>query len=238
MAREKNRKVKKTMKPEEKKKLRLKVLKIGILAALLFLINAYIILGYLYKKGDFTISLDSQNEEKPNLIIYESPLDKTQKNYLRCDDVRFISDISVNWLPQDINNEADGSHNGNEYIAYTFYTENIGEKKVNYWTSVEIDWQEKEVDEALRFLLYKNGEKVLYAKRASNGQPEPGTVPFKSENLIMQDHRIGIEPGEIDKYTFVVFLEGSDPQCIDNILEGEISMFMKITEEYIQDEVK
>ena len=39
-------------------------------------------------------------------------------------------------------------------------------------------------------------------------------------------------PGDIDKFTIVIWLEGDDPDCIDNILGGEIKMHMEIREEY------
>lgn len=218
-----------------KKRLRKKVLKISILIVLLFLINIYIILGILFKDGGFTISLDYEEGKDPNLIIYESPEDKTQKTFLRCDDLDyFLSDVSIDWLPENIHNEGDGSHHGLHYIAYTFYCENNGKEPINYWTTAKIDYQEKGVDEAVRFVVYLNDEpRKVYAKRATNGNPEPGTIPFKDEETMMLEQRKNLMPGDIDKYTIVVLLEGNDPQCINNIIGGQIEMHMRITEEHI-----
>ncbi len=230
-------KPKKTKKEVEQKKLkRTKLFKIVLLGIVLFLINLYIVLGIIYKRSDFTISLDYEKGQEASLIIYESPEDKTQKTYLKCEDIDFLSDVSIDWIPEDINDEADGSHHGHHFMAYTFYAENIGEEPVNYWMTAKIDEHIKEVDEALRFMVYKNGERNVYAKWAKSGNPEPGTIPFIDEETIMLEKRQAIMPGEIDKYTIVIFLEGDDPQCVNSILGGEISMHMTITEEHITDE--
>ena len=157
-------KVEKTVKKELKTKVKRKALKVGVLAVLLFLINIYIILGLLYKAGGFTITLDGQDGKKANLIIYESPTDKSEKAYLKCGDIDFISDISIDWLPSNINDEADGTHHGRDYIAYTFYAENIGDETVNYWVTAQIDDMEYDIDDAIRFVLYKNGERTVYQR--------------------------------------------------------------------------
>lgn len=230
---EKGSKLKRTLKVIIKKKVKYKALKVATLAVLLFLINMYIVLGVLYKEGGFTVTLDGQEGKDPSLIVYESLSDKTEKTYLKCGDIDFISDISIDWIPANVDEEGEGSHHGHHYMAYTFYAENKGKDIINYWTTVTIDEQELEVDEALRFMLYKNGERVVYAKRATNGNPEPGTVPFKDDTTIFLEKNADFKPGDIDKYTIVVFLEGSDPQCTDDIVGGNISMHMTLTEEHV-----
>lgn len=230
-------KVKKTLKNIVKDNTKYKAIKVAVLAISLFLINAYVILNILHREGGFTITLDGQEGKKNNLIIYESPDDKTEKSYLKCGDIDFISHSSIDWIPKDIDDEADGSHHsGLGYIAYTFYAENVGEETINYWITTEIDEMELDVDEALRFVLYRNGERTVYAKQAKNGNPEPGTEPFKDEDTIMLENVSEFKPGDVDKYTFVVFMEGDDPQCVDNLLEGFISMHMTLTEEQISNQ--
>ena len=229
----KENKIKKTIKNIVKGKVKYKALKVATLAVLLFLINMYIVLGLLYKEGGFTVTLDGQEGKEPNLIIYESPDDKTEKAYLKCGDIDFISDISVDWIPSNINDEADGTHHGRDYIAYTFYAENVGKETINYWITTQIDEIEQDVDDALRFVLYKNGVQTVYAKPTTNGNPEPRTVPFKDEKTVLLEKNAEFKPGDIDKYTIVVFMEGNDPQCTDDLVGGKIEMHMTLTEEHI-----
>lgn len=220
-----------------KKKTRLTLLKIILLIILLFLVNIYIILGLIYRGENFTITLDSEYGKESGLIIYENPNNKRHKSYLRSKDIDYFTDISVNWLPKNIDSEANGSHNGENYIAYTFYAENEGEDTINYWTTIEIDDVIKNVDDAIRVMLIKNGERVIYAKESAvTGAAEPGTVPFDSDKVVMLEQNKQFKYGDVDKYTVVIWVEGDDRECLDHLIGGEIKMHMRLTEEHIQQE--
>lgn len=228
--------IKQSAKESVKKSTRLRTLKIILLITSLFLINLYIILGIMYKGQSFTVSLDSEQGLQSNLTIYEKLEEKTERTYLKCEDIDFFTDISVDWIPDDINDRAEGSHCGNNYIAYTFYAENQGQETINYWAAIEIEDVIKNVDDAIRVMVYRNGERVVYAKPASNGGTERGTTPFKDESTVMLEQIQNFKVGDIDKYTIVIFIEGDDPQCTDAIIGGEIGMYMRLTEEHIPQE--
>ena len=42
-----------------------------------------------------------------------------------------------------------------------------------------------------------------------------------------------MKPGTKDRYTIVIWIEGDDPECKNDLLGGEIKMHMDITEEHI-----
>ena len=46
------------------------------------------------------------------------------------------------------------------------------------------------------------------------------------------EHRENFAPGDIDKYTIVMWVEGSDLECTDNILGGEIKVHMEFNSEF------
>ena len=48
--------------------------------------------------------------------------------------------------------------------------------------------------------------------------------------------REGFKPGDIDKFTIVIFIEGDDPDCLDPLIGGEMKMHMDIKEEHIKQE--
>jgi len=226
---------------EKKKRARRKVLKVLLAVLVLFLINIYIILAIFYRGENFTITLDSERGREAALIIYERQGHSEEwRNFLVTDDIRFFTDISIDWLPKDIDNEGDGSHNGEHYIAYTFYAENRGQDTINYWTAIKIDDVIKNVDEAIRVMVFKNGNKVVYAKNnRQTGRPEPDTVPFHDEDTIMLEQTKDFKVGDIDKYTVVIWVEGDDPECKNDLIGGEIKMHMTLTEEHIlQDDEK
>ena len=220
---------------QSRKKARRIVFKILLIVTILFLVNVYIILSIMYKGENFTVTLDAEKGREASLIIYERAGHSEEwRNFLVSKDIEFFTDISGDWIPRDIDNLGDGSHNGRNYIAYTFYAENRGQDTINYWTAIEIDDVIKNVDEAIRIAVFKNGNKVTYAKNnMKTGQPEPNTVPFYDEDTAMLEVRENFKVGDIDKYTIVIWVEGDDPECKNNLIGGEIKMHMTLTEEHI-----
>jgi len=224
-------------KKERRKRARQKVFKVLLAVTILFLVNVYIILAIFYRGENFTVTLDSEYGRERGLVIYEELANKYERTFLRSDDIEFFTDISVNWLPSDIDNEGEGSHNGRNYIAYTFYAENMGQDTINYWTTIEIDDVIKNVDEAIRVMVFKNGNKVIYAKNnRTTEKPEPNTTPFHDEDTVMLEVTENFKVGDIDKYTVVIWVEGDDPECKNNLIGGEIKMHMTLTEEHILQE--
>ena len=224
-------------KKQSRKKARKIIFKILLAVTILFLVNVYIILSIMYKGENFTVTLDSEYGRESGLVIYEELENKYLRTFLRSEDIEFFTDISVNWLPKGIENEGEGSHNGRNYIAYTFYAENMGQDTINYWASIEIDDVIKNVDDAIRVMVFKNGNKVIYAKNNRvTGQPEPDTIPFHDEDTVMLEQTENFKVGDIDKYTVVIWVEGDDPECKNDLIGGEIKMHMNLVEEHILQE--
>lgn len=213
---------------------RIKYVKASLLIILLFLIVIYFLLRIAYEAGDFTISLDENFALKSGLVMYEKLEEKDDKRMLKATRADFIDNISVKWLPEDIDSQGEGSHNGDNYLAYTFYLENKGSDVINYWYEIKIDDVIKNVDRAIRIMVIRNGEKTIYAKANENtGEAEEGTQTFYSSSEVCVEGRQDFNPGDIDKFTIVIFIEGDDPDCVDSLIGGEMKMHMDITEEHI-----
>lgn len=212
-----------------------KYLRIVMLSCFLLLVVMFLILSIIYNGGKFTVTLDPNFALKTGIVIYESKEYKEKKGKLFAEDIDFMDNISINWLPKDIDNEKDGSHNGQNYIAYTFYVENEGNEIQNYWYSLSIDDVIKNVDEAVRIMVFRNGEKTVYAKKNSyTNKPEEGTTEFYSDEYAVLEGRKDFKPKDVDKITIVIWLEGDDPDCVDALIGGEIKMHMDIREEHIE----
>lgn len=214
---------------------RIKSVKLTLLIITLFLIIIYFILRIVYEAGDFTVSLDPNFARKSGLIMYEHMDEKEDKRILKATKVEFMDNISYKWLPEGIDGDQEGSHNGDNYLAYTFYLENKGSEVVNYWYEIDIDDVIKNVDKAIRVRVYLNGEETTYARaNETTGDAEEGTKKFYSATEVLVEPRKKFKPGDIDKFTIVVYLEGDDPDCIDALIGGEIKMHMDIVEEHIK----
>ena len=225
-------------------KRRKKIKKIALIIFCLlfaFLTVTFIILSIIYNGGKFTISLDSNDDLTTSLALFDSMEYKEVKRKLYADEIDFMDNISVKWLPEDIDgDDKEGSHNGDNYIAYTFYLGNTGVQTINYWYEVVIDDVIKNVDEAVRIMIIRNGERTIYAKKnADTKKEEDGTKAFYDNEISSQEHIAVLEevknfkPLDIDRFTIVVWLEGDDPDCVNAIIGGEIKMHMNIREEHL-----
>ena len=208
--------------------------KIALLIILLLLLLFYIISGIIYNNGNFSITLDRNLYFDRGLIIYDDPEYKVFRTELYAKSLEYFDNISYKWLPKDLHESEGGSHNGNNYMAYTFYIENQGDLTTDYWSEIVIDDVIKNVDEAVRIRVYLNDEEVTYAKAAYDGSPEPNTIPFVSDTLIAFEHVENFKPGDCNKYTIVMWLEGSDLECTDNLLGGEIKIHMNFVSEIVE----
>ncbi|MBQ2835277.1 MAG: hypothetical protein IJE68_00340 [Clostridia bacterium] len=213
---------------------KLKVVKMSILIMLMSLIIMYFLLRIVFESGYFTISLDPAFAQESGLVMYEKISEKYERKILKATRVDFMDNISVKWLPENIHEMGEGSHNGKNYLAYTFYLENMGSDTINYWYQIIVDDVIKNVDKAIRIMIYRNGERTIYARpNEATGNAENGTEKFYSDLEPVLESRKGFEPGQIDKFTVVIYLEGDDPDCIDALIGGEMKMHMDITEEHI-----
>lgn len=223
----------KSEKNKQKKKI-IKISKFILLIILLLLLVSYCYVSIIYNGGTFTIRLDKNLYLKNGIIIYDDPEYKVFRTDLYADPIDFLDNISYKWLPDDIGLK-DGSNNGENYIEYTFYIENMGETLTHYYSEIVIDNVIKDVDEAIRIRVYKNGKHITYAKKAKFKELEKNTVEFKEDNLVFLSKEEKFSPGDINKYTIVIWLEGSDPECTNNILGGEIKLHMAFNSEIVKE---
>lgn len=213
-----------------------KRLKLSVLLLLMILFVIYIVLEFRINNGSFYVSIRDNEQLESGMAIYESQKDPTPKRRLKAENLQFMDNISIDWIPKNIDEEAEGSHNGDNYIAYTFYVENQSNTVFNYWYEMYSDDVVRDVDEAIRVMIIVNDERKIYAKvNHLDGKPEKDTEGFLQEKdgTVIREVRKNLAPGEFDKVTVVIWIEGDDPDCIDALIGGQIKMHMKVTEEHV-----
>ena len=205
---------------------RMKILA-AALAALVVLTGLFYIISVLYNQsGSFTIKVSKVDMTKYGLSLSESP-DMTYKtSQLNMNIDEAITNIDGATIPEDIDDFTGGVHNGLHYIAYTFYLENAGEIECSVEYTVDMSGITNGLDDAMRLKLYVDGEATVYAKAAVDGNPEPGTTPFVSPNIMMRGRLSLIQPTEVHKFTVVLWIEGNDPECIDWLIDGQMKIDM------------
>lgn len=211
---------------------------VRIISILLIVLTAIVAIAYavsyFYDKfGSFTVMVNKYDMINQGLTLSETPEYDKSNATLNADILYDMTNISGDDLPENID-KINGVHNGSGYIAYTFYLINSGHDTVSYQGVMTMENITKNVDEAVRVAVYRNGEKTVYGKTKSDGSgmERDCDKEFESSSVIMSTKTDKFEPGARDKYTVVIWLEGNDPDCLDNIIGGtmKISMNFEIYE--------
>lgn len=217
-----------------KRKVLVRVLKISFIFLLLVLSVIYFMLYVVNSKGFFTVTLDGAEGNTKNIFLSEDGNVDGLTIKLTARSLDYMDNISGNWIKTDVDTEANGSHNGTNYFAYTFYVINYGNETVNYHYQINVLDSIKGADEAIRVKVFLNGEDKTYAKpNRTTGLPEEGTIPFFGDAIPVLEERTNFAPQDKDRFTIVIWLEGDDPECINDILGGEVKLDMQITEEHL-----
>jgi len=218
-----------------KRELIKRIVKISLILLLIIISIIYLVLYIVYENGRFTVSLDKNLSNRKNVFLSESGKLSGKARELSAETIEYMDNISIKWLPDNLDTEKTGAHNGDNYIAYTFYVINTGKETVHYWYEMDIDDSIRSVDEAIRIMIIENGKKTVYAKKSrETGKAEEGTKKFVSKSIAVLEQRKNFKPNKKDRFTIVVWIEGDDPECKNDLLGGEIKMHMDITEEHVE----
>lgn len=219
----------------------------GLLAASLFLVYGYSALNH--RKEDFTIAVSGD--------LQRIGFDLSETEDFANPQVRLTSQVliesnamSVAALPTDLDQQ-NGSHNGDNYMAYTFWIRNHGETTVNYDWHLVLNEVSNQVDDALWIMIYDEGKQTIYAKAPAgasaeklsgygeyplydqaadpqtqyytNGRGEKGiaTTPYVADREVAAGTVTEFQPEEKHKYTVVMWMEGDDPECTNDTLGGK-----------------
>jgi len=155
-----------------------------------------------------------------------------------------FNNISYTWLPSDIN-DIDGPHSGESYMAFTFYLKNESKSPIVYTRNLQILNCENELDECLRVMIIRNDTEYFYyakGKKDTDNEHEDvyylddhipassymkiDATPFESTESVFNELQTEVGVGQIDKYTVVIWIEGSDPECNDDKLSGLVKFKM------------
>ncbi len=205
--------------------LRLSTLQKALIVLVLLFCTLFAFAFMQQSMGNFTINLNRLELFRYGVAIADEPDFKDATARLQAEVVSNGTNIAAEDLPDNLDN-IDGSHNGKNYVAYTFYIRNAGKTDLNYSCKVKIASASKGVEKAARVKVWKNGEATVYAAAASNGGAEQGCVSFESDSTVCTYEEENFLVGNVDKYTVVIWLDGDDPECTDDIVGGAVEFAM------------
>ncbi|MFA5526579.1 MAG: hypothetical protein WC992_07135, partial [Acholeplasmataceae bacterium] len=124
-----------------------------------------------------------------------------------------------------------------DYVAYTFYLTNNGFQPADIIYHIRITDSYKEMNDAIRVLVIEDEEKTIFQKPdnyegsvpIAYTQPLQNSQHFLSETIVMRKTLTDFKPGEIRKFSVIVWIEGTDPDTTDDILGGMIKLQMNFS---------
>lgn len=249
----------------------------GVLIIVAILAVMYIMAAFYTESGEFVINI---NKTLANDGFYISNTTDFSERLisLRGKAVVNADNISIFDISEDVM-EVNGEHNGENYVAHTFYVTNQTGQTIDYRYTLNIRAEYKNADEAMWVMVSKNDQQQIFAMIGEDGEPEAQyslydfpfqsyselgekqyqsatpeeagveegelldlstferldkvnklqTTPFASEKVVTTGLREGIKNGEYDKYTVVIWYEGEDPECTDDIIGGWVELYMDFT---------
>jgi hypothetical protein len=209
--------------------LQLDRLQLALMALVLVVAGLFIAAFLQEKMGNFTINLNRLELFRKGIAIDASGDFNSPTARLTASTVQDATNITLTDLPDDVDADSNsGDHNGANYMAYTYYIRNAGKEDVGYQARITLDSCSKGAEDAVRVVVWHNGERTVYAEPAANGEAEEGCVNFESHDIVCTYTEENFLVGNVDKYTIVIFMEGEDPECVDAIVGGSVEFSMSI----------
>lgn len=182
--------------------------------------------------GTFVIHL-KEDAYRAGIILSEQEDFKEAYPRLLVNPLTNAYPVDYNDIKKDeiINTDGDyyDSH-GLTYIAYTFYLRNEGETTVDLSFDIDITEVTKNIDSAMRVMIIEDG---VYEKIYLKDDESPKSIYDKTPDELCEYFNgysvcsQGIEnlrPGQVKKYSLVVWLEGWDAECTEAVVGGKLKM--------------
>jgi len=187
--------------------------------------------------GDLVVSIEAQTVRALSLSETGEfgTLDAT--SLLAAEGIKDIRDSTYYYIPDNIaeGNGLKSDKNENFYFAYSFYLKNVSTVSVGYSVILKLDENTKGVDQAIRIMIIiDDDEPLIFARPKADGTPEElvsdgnaikksyTTIPFVGNEAEIITQPV-TEVDSIQKYTVVMWLEGWDADCRDDIVGGNLS---------------
>ena len=203
---------------------RMRLLLLGLVA----LVCVLFVMAFVQEKmSNFTVNLDRLEMFRRGISIAEDGDFTKPTARLTANSLKDATNTTISDLPDNLDS-LDGNHNGENYVAYTYYLRNAGKIDVGYKADLTMDACSKGAEEAVRIAVWKNGERTVYAMPSKDGSPEEGCVNFLSKDVVCEFTEEDFLVGNVDKFTIAIWMEGEDPECVDSIIGGAVQFSMSI----------
>ena len=229
-----------------------KIYRVGfLLSAVIFLFLAFLTF-YGQNSGNVVMTVD-ENAYKRGLALCENEKFDTMNQWLTAAPVEDVRDITYYTIEDDLDkilntNGAflDYVDDLSKYLAFTFYLTNTGTEACDFIYDIKITDEIRGVSKAIRILLIVDGEtKDKYESFTMYMAPDkeehfypsymPEATEFLDDKTVCETIVRNLVPGKPKKFSIIMWLEGEDPECIQELFGGKIKLSMTFSIDSQQD---
>lgn len=208
--------------------------------------------------GSFTINLTADMLDF-GFVLSETEDFEEPSSRLFSLELEQVNNITVADIDSQVYTGEGAEMNGLNYIGYSFYIRNDGDEASSYIYSLEMPSETLGVGEVVWVMMFEDGKQIIYARESADGDPEELygyrvppfydqayypqsqyyeedgrygliTTPFDSDDMVEEGFVDMVEPGEVKKYTVVIWIEGNDPECTNDIFGGYAKLSMNFSQ--------
>lgn len=220
-------------------RIRNRIITLGVIITGMLSIAFAIITFYGQNAGNMVMQVDSIAQNR-GITLSTEPNFRTPSPRLMTEPISEARDMTYSWLKLEEVEAAYGNYTDidYDYVAYTFYLMNQGTESLDISYHIRITDVYNDLDTAIRILVIEDGERTVYQKADTpdafgNLPVYPETVPdsvnFLSDTIVMRKLFTNFKPDQIKKFSVVIWLEGYDPDTVDDILGGMIRVQMNFS---------
>jgi len=190
--------------------------------------------------GNFVMAISEESFQR-GIILSDDKDFTAPSSRLSADPIIDALDITYSWINIEEAMNTDGNYNDplHEYLAYTFYLKNTGNETVPVRMTLDIRSVHLGLDSAIRILFIENDTIFTMYQKPDEEETEYFNMPeaeyFVSDTRVLDEVIRNFRPGQVNKYTFLLWLEGEDPDCTNDVQGGRIKLQMNFKIEGGQD---
>lgn len=206
----------------------------------LFLASLIIIIALFMgqESGNFVIQVESGNVRK-SIHITENLESGNFESRLEAGGITGLSDSTYTRFMgrKDFYTNVNGMYADKDLhvYAYTFYilndcAESLDVKATMYYSNVT-----NNLDKAIRVMTITtqgNLERCYQLEdeqEVDYGASYPTIINFANKGVAYEEDYLSFEPNETMKYTILIWIEGKDPECTDQLQLGTIRFTLKLS---------
>ena len=214
--------------------LRRRILTLGVIISGALSIAFTLITFYGQNAGNFIMTVD-QDALSRGVVLSEEPTFDLPVSRLMTNPVSEARDLTYAWLKLDEVMATNGQYEDPdfEYIAYTFYIKNSGSETIDLQYVLRISDIYKNLDAAVRFLVIEDDTVSRMYQKPDSEPTEYFLLPdpfyFHTNSTVMRHVIENFRPGQVKKFSVVIWLEGQDPDTNDSVLGGMMKANMTFT---------